>query len=65
MSSIEVVEPTINPKVPLIQILYEMVPKNPIAAMAEGNMLQIIVLDVYKRQRWTFAYFSRGWVGKN
>ncbi|SHE77074.1 Na+/H+-dicarboxylate symporter [Tissierella praeacuta DSM 18095] len=46
MSSIEVVEPTINPKVPLIQILYEMVPKNPIAAMAEGNMLQIIVFAI-------------------
>ncbi|WP_353093235.1 dicarboxylate/amino acid:cation symporter [Tissierella praeacuta] len=46
MSAIEVVEPTINPKVPLIQILYEMVPKNPIAAMAEGNMLQIIVFAI-------------------
>ena len=43
MSTIQVVEPTINAKVPLIQILYEMVPSNPIAAMAGGNMLQIIV----------------------
>lgn len=43
MSAIQVVEPTISSKVPLIQILYEMVPRNPIAAMADGNMLQIIV----------------------
>src|SRR5690554_747803 len=34
LSAIEVVEPTINPRVPLVQILYEMVPTNPIAAMA-------------------------------
>jgi Na+/H+-dicarboxylate symporter len=46
MSSIEVVEPVINEKVPLIQILYEMVPRNPISAMAEGNMLQIIVFAI-------------------
>lgn len=46
MSAIETIEPTINPKVPLIQILYEMVPRNPIAAMAEGNMLQIIVFAI-------------------
>lgn len=43
MSAIQIVEPTISSKVPLIQILYEMVPRNPIAAMADGNMLQIIV----------------------
>ncbi|WMM23858.1 dicarboxylate/amino acid:cation symporter [Tissierella sp. MB52-C2] len=46
MSSIEVVEPVINEKVPLIQILYEIVPRNPISAMAEGNMLQIIVFAI-------------------
>lgn len=46
LSAIEVVEPTINPRVPLVQILYEMVPTNPIAAMAGGNMLQIIVFAI-------------------
>ncbi len=43
MAAIEAVEVTAGAKVPLVQILYELVPKNPIAAMAEGNMLQIIV----------------------
>ena len=43
MSAIEAVEVTVGNKVPLVQILYEMIPRNPIQAMAEGNMLQIIV----------------------
>lgn len=43
MSAIEAVEVTVGVKTPLVQILYEMVPRNPIQAMAEGNMLQIIV----------------------
>ena len=43
MGAIEAVEVTVGSKVPLVQILYEMVPRNPIQAMAEGNMLQIIV----------------------
>lgn len=47
MSAIEVVETTVNPKTPLVQILYEMVPSNPIAAMASGNMLQIIVFAIF------------------
>ncbi|MCK9444703.1 MAG: dicarboxylate/amino acid:cation symporter [Tissierellaceae bacterium] len=47
MSAIEVVETTVNPKTPLVQILYEMVPSNPIAAMAGGNMLQIIVFAIF------------------
>lgn len=46
LSAIEVVEPTINPRIPIVQILYEMVPTNPIAAMAGGNMLQIIVFAI-------------------
>ena len=46
LSAIEVVEPTINPRLPLVQILYEMIPTNPIAAMAGGNMLQIIVFAI-------------------
>ncbi|MFA5576968.1 MAG: dicarboxylate/amino acid:cation symporter [Tissierellaceae bacterium] len=47
MSAIEVVETTVNPKTPLVQILYEMVPSNPIASMAGGNMLQIIVFAIF------------------
>lgn len=43
MSAIEAVEVTVGVKTPLVQILYEMIPRNPIQAMAEGNMLQIIV----------------------
>ena len=46
MGAIEVVEVTVGSKVPLVQILYEMVPRNPIQAMAEGNMLQIIVFEI-------------------
>lgn len=43
MSAIQAVEVTVGVKTPLVQILYEMIPRNPIQAMAEGNMLQIIV----------------------
>ena len=43
MAAIEVVEVTAGVKTPIVQILYEMIPRNPIQAMAEGNMLQIIV----------------------
>ena len=43
MAAIEVVEITAGVKTPIVQILYEMIPRNPIQAMAEGNMLQIIV----------------------
>lgn len=46
LSAVEAVETTINEKTPLIQIIYEMVPRNPIMAMAEGNMLQIIVFAI-------------------
>jgi Na+/H+-dicarboxylate symporter len=46
MGAIEQVETTIKEKTPLVQILYEMVPRNPIAAMSEGNMLQIIVFAI-------------------
>ncbi|MEW8973991.1 MAG: dicarboxylate/amino acid:cation symporter [Tissierellaceae bacterium] len=46
MGAIEAVETTIKEKTPLAQILYEMVPRNPIQAMAEGNMLQIIVFAI-------------------
>ena len=46
LSAIEVVETTIGTKTPLVQLLYEMVPNNPIAAMANGSMLQIIVFAI-------------------
>lgn len=46
LSAVEAVETTVNAKTPLVQILYEMVPKNAIAAMAEGNMLQLIVFSI-------------------
>lgn len=46
LGAIEQVETTVNAKTSLVQILYEMVPRNPISAMAEGNMLQIIVFAI-------------------
>ena len=46
LEAIEQVETTVSEKTPLVQILYEMIPKNPIAAMSEGNMLQIIVFAI-------------------
>ena len=46
LSAVQQVETTINERVPLVQILFEMIPRNPIAAMAEGNMLQIIVFAI-------------------
>lgn len=46
LSAVEVVETTISTKTSLVQILYEMVPRNPIMAMADGNMLQIIVFAI-------------------
>lgn len=46
LTAIEAVETTVNEKLPLTQIIYEMVPNNPINAMAEGNMLQIIVFAI-------------------
>lgn len=46
LGAIEQIETTVSEKTPLVQILYEMVPRNPISAMAEGNMLQIIVFAI-------------------
>jgi Na+/H+-dicarboxylate symporter len=43
MSSLIKSEPTINQSKPFIQILIDMVPTNPIASLASGEMLQIIV----------------------
>lgn len=46
MGSIEAIETAAKDKVPLVQVLYEMIPRNPIQAMADGNMLQIIVFAI-------------------
>lgn len=43
LTAVEVVEATINERTPLVQILYEMIPRNPFQAMVDGNMLQIII----------------------
>lgn len=36
-------EVTVEESIPIVQVLIDMVPKNPISAMAQANMLQIIV----------------------
>ena len=46
MGAIETVEVTASESKGLAQVLYEMVPRNPIQALAEGNMLQIIVFAI-------------------
>ncbi len=43
MSSLVKTEPTIAEAKPLVKVITDMVPTNPIAAMASGEMLQIIV----------------------
>ena len=46
MGAIETVEVTASEGKPMAQVLYEMVPRNPVQALAEGNMLQIIVFAI-------------------
>jgi len=46
MGAIETVEVTEREGTSIVQILYEMIPRNPIQALAEGNMLQIIVFAI-------------------
>jgi len=46
LTAAKAVKTTVAAKTPLVQTLYEMVPSNPILAMSEGNMLQIIVIAV-------------------
>src|SRR5699024_10495641 len=46
LAAVDTIETTVGEKTPLVQLLYEMVPNNPISAMAEGNMLQIIVFAI-------------------
>ena len=43
MSSLVKTEPTIAESKPLVKVITDMVPTNPVAAMAAGEMLQIIV----------------------
>ncbi|MFZ5969143.1 MAG: dicarboxylate/amino acid:cation symporter [Bacillota bacterium] len=43
MSALVKSEPTIKEAKPLVQVITDMVPTNPVAAMASGEMLQIIV----------------------
>lgn len=43
MSTLVKTEPTIKEAVPLVKVISNMVPTNPVAAMAAGEMLQIIV----------------------
>lgn len=47
MGAIETVEVSTRETNSLVQILYEMVPRNPIQALAEGNMLQIIIFAIF------------------
>lgn len=47
MGAIQTVDVTINAKVPLVQVLYEMIPNNVVGSMASGNMLQIIVFALF------------------
>lgn len=46
LSSHTLSEITINESLPLVDVLLDMVPKNPIESMANGNMLQIIVFAI-------------------
>ncbi|MGO1470538.1 MAG: dicarboxylate/amino acid:cation symporter, partial [Tissierella sp.] len=46
LDEIEEVETTVDEKTPLVETLTEIVPNNPVEAMAEGNMLQIIVFAI-------------------
>ena len=46
LTAVEAVETTAGEQTPITQILYEIIPSNPIAAMAEGNMLQIIAFAI-------------------
>lgn len=47
LSNIVTKEPTINEQIPLVEVLIDMIPRNPIAAMSNGSMLQIIVFAVF------------------
>ncbi|SES95747.1 dicarboxylate/amino acid:cation symporter [Anaerobranca gottschalkii] len=40
-------QPNINENLPLVEVLLNMVPRNPIEALANGNMLQVIVFAIF------------------
>lgn len=46
LRSTEIVEVTIGESVPLVDVILDMVPQNPIESMANGSMLQIIVFAI-------------------
>ncbi|HLS52934.1 MAG TPA: dicarboxylate/amino acid:cation symporter, partial [Tissierellaceae bacterium] len=46
MGAIDAVDVSESETTPLVQILYEMVPTNPVASLSEGSMLQIIVFAI-------------------
>ena len=46
MSALSKSEYTVNEALPIVKVFINMVPTNPIASMAEGNMLQIIVFSI-------------------
>ncbi|KKH59187.1 hypothetical protein DU75_04905, partial [Methanosarcina mazei] len=46
MSALIKTQPSIGETKPLIQVIYEMVPTNPVESMVQGSMLQIIVFSL-------------------
>ena len=68
MSSIEQAETTIAESTPLTETLLNIIPKNPIQGLAEGNMLQIILFAIIvgiiiaklgKKVETVFKFFSQ------
>lgn len=47
LSNIVQTEPSINQRVPLVDVLIDMIPRNPVASLANGNMLQIILFAIF------------------
>lgn len=46
LEAVDVQEAEIGEKIPLVQTIYEIIPSNPVKAMADGEMLQIIVFAI-------------------
>ncbi|MDR5658338.1 dicarboxylate/amino acid:cation symporter [Serpentinicella sp. ANB-PHB4] len=47
MSKVVTSEPTIGESIPLAQVIIDIIPSNPINAMAAGNMLQVIAFALF------------------
>lgn len=47
LTSVEIVETTVGETEGIADILLNIIPRNPIAALAEGNMLQIIIFAIF------------------